>query len=86
NFFSPLTWIQQTGTNPPRGDLYELRHGFPTAQMILSTTKPQGEVVLNENPQTGGIHVHHFEAYSSHDFEITGTTSGDIALTTPYTA
>jgi hypothetical protein len=63
-WFDPLYWAINGGSLP-EGDLQERRYGYPVAQMILDTTPPTGDVVLNENLGSGGMAIHRFAAYGT---------------------
>ena len=81
SFFDPLDWLAFGGALPA-GDLQERRYGYPLAQMILDTTPPIGDVVLNENLGSGGIAVHRFAAYGT--AQSGGGTAQDEPFDTRY--
>jgi len=62
-FFDPVVWAG-LNINPALGDLYENRIGYPVAQVSLDTTPPLGDIIINENPGSGGMQVHHFAVYT----------------------
>lgn len=78
--FSPLQWILSgsLSMNNRSGYLLERRLGWPLASTILDTTPPVGSVLINENPGSGGIKVHHFAAYGSTTLNNTGGGSDDL--------
>ena len=83
-FFNPIAWAISPVVDPGAADLFERRWGYPLASLVLDTTPPQGDVVLNENPNTNGIAIHHFAAFSPTDTESSGSTSGDYILDNAY--
>src|SRR5579862_1990759 len=60
-FFDIFDWIQGSTVPIPINDLIERRVGYSLASILLDTTPPMGDVVLNEYPNSGGIQCHHFD-------------------------
>ena len=61
--FNLINWLllnQHTTADLPVGDLYEYRQGYPSAKVLVDTTPPIGDVILNDNRTYGGIHIHEF--------------------------
>lgn len=78
--FSPLNWILSgaLSIDSRKGYLLERRLGWPLASTILDTTPPVGSVLINENPGSGGIKVHHFAAYGSTTLNNVGGGQDDL--------
>ena len=78
-FFDPVYWPLTGFSDLSRsGYLLERRHGWPLAKAILDTTPPVGDIVINENPGSGGIFVHHFAAYGSTEISNSGGASEEL--------
>ena len=78
-FFDPLPWLSFE-VDPAQGNLLERRIGFSSASVILDTTPPGGEVILNENPGSGGVLIHCFSATNSGGTAATGFSVMQDAL------
>lgn len=78
--FNPLKWVLSgsLSLNSRKGYLLERRLGWPLASAILDTTPPIGSVIINENPGSGGIKVHHFAAYGSTKLSNAGGNQDDL--------
>ena len=85
-WFSPLAWLNDNTLPLPIGDLYERRVGWPDASLVVDIHPPIGDVILNEDPGTGGAAVHYFEAFATSDTENTGSGETDIADSTSWFA
>lgn len=66
-YFNPLKWFstnKKLSTSMPVGDLFENRIGYPDARVLLDTSPPVGDVIINENLATGGVMIHEFELFN----------------------
>lgn len=73
--FDPIAFATQvdSGAALPSCGLFERRIGYPAAVVTVDVTPPSGNIIINDDPSSGGIQVHAFSAYDSHSTLITGT-------------
>ena len=91
-YFDPLEWNtsldngevvigSDSGFFTDATDLFKKELTFPFAEVILDTKPPEGVVIINESPTTGGIDVRTFAAYAPFDASTSGYTDRKLALT-----
>lgn len=91
-YFDPFNWneslnsgITTVGTDnnffTDSTDLFKKELTYPFAEIILDTKPPEGLVIINESPTTGGIDVRTFAAYAPFDETTSTYTSRSLTLT-----
>ena len=62
--FNTIEWFSKNKNNIwgtfPVGNVYEHRVGHPYAQIMLDTTPPNGDIIINENAFGGELRIHQF--------------------------
>ena len=92
-FFDPLEWNSSfgssnvnigTGSNffSDSTELFKKEYTYPYAEVILDTTPPEGLIIINESPNTGGVDVRTFAAYQPFDTSTSGYSDRVLPLLT----